>query len=48
MHHPGDMAVQTAGSGGSISPFTWMIILFVLGVIVYFFIWLFSKGKKKW
>ncbi len=48
MHHPGDMAVQTINSGGSISPLAWMIILAVFGVIVYFFYWLFTKGKKRW
>lgn len=46
-HHPGDMVVQTV-NGGSISPFTWMIIIAILVGIGYFIYWLFSKNKKKW
>lgn len=47
MHHPGDMAVQTVSSGGSLSPLAWMIIIAVLVAVGSLIHWLFFQDKKR-
>lgn len=46
-HHPGEIGIQTANSGSSMSPLAWMIAIAILVVLVYFIYWLFNRDTAK-